>query len=390
MKKNHSLLQWLETRWVTPAFAGGLLMALAICFFGAASNTMAGWLYVLSGMIAALLILGAFLPLRSLKFLKIRHLPTNPISAGQDITVELEITNTGLTAVTLIELIDYITPKLFPKPQHIPLELIPPKTTLHRSYYIPTHQRGVYRWKNLEIRSGSPLGLFWCRRSRPSAAKAIVYPQILSLTTCPIVDTLGQQENNRVHSNHHYQAANEGLTKTLRPYRYGDSMRLIHWRSSARFEEFKVRELEVVTGSEEIIIGLDSQSSWNLEIFERAVIAAASLYFYAIRRQLNAKLWTAGTGVIQGNRSVLETLAAIMPEEKDTHSFFPKSPMIWLTQTPQTLEMLPNGSRWLLFSEANSELKMIPISNFRGMMINEESTLQTQLQQGMMVSYSQS
>jgi uncharacterized protein (DUF58 family) len=383
MKKSPSLYQWLETHWVTPAYAGGLLMLIALCFFGAAANTMAGWLYVLSGMMIALLILGAILPMRSLKFLQVSHLSPIPVSAGQDLTLEWEIRNDGKTPVSLVELIDRVPSSLSSHPLILPLEKIPPNTTLHRTDYLPTQKRGIYRWQTLEIRSGSPFGLFWCRRSLQSPLKAIVYPQILPLNTCPIIDSLGQQDNLKVQSNHHYHAANEGLTKTLRPYRYGDSTRLIHWRSSARFEEFKVRELEVVTGTEEVIIGLDSHSAWNLAAFEKAVIAAASLYFYASRCQLNAKLWTAGTGLIQGNRAVLETLAAIMPEERDSRSLFPKSSIIWLTQTPSTLNSLPSESRWLLFSDAESDLQIIPTVHFKGLVVNEEDPLNLQLQQAM-------
>ncbi len=383
MEKSHPLFEWLETHWVTPAYAGGLLMVIALCFFGAASNTMAGWLYVLSGMIVAIVILGSILPLRSLRPLHIKHLPISPVSAGQDLTVELQVKNSGSTPITLVELMDQVPYVLCPHPQKIPLELIPPKTTLHKTYYLSTEKRGVYRWQDLDLRSGSPLGLFWCRRSRQSSVKAIVYPQILPLQKCPLIDTLGQQDNQKVQSNHHYHAANEGLTKTLRPYRYGDSMRLIHWRSSARFEEFKVRELEMVTGSEEVIIGLDSQSAWDMEAFEQAVIAAASLYFYASRRQLNGKLWTTKTGLIQGNRAVLETLAEIMPEEFGHSSFLPQLPLIWLTQSPNTLETLPSGSRWVLFPSSELELKMIPTGNFRGLILNAEDSLEMQLQQAM-------
>ncbi|MGK7944062.1 MAG: DUF58 domain-containing protein [Microcystaceae cyanobacterium] len=390
MAKSPSLYQWLETHWVTPAYAGGILMSISLCFFGAAANTMAGWLYVLSGMMIALSILGAVLPWRSLKFLQISHRCPNPVSAGQDLTIEWEIKNNGKIPVSLVELIDRIPSSLSPEPRIIPLEKIAPGTTFHLTDYLPTEQRGVYRWQTIDIKSGSPFGLFWCRRSRKSPLKAVVYPQILPLNACPIIDSLGQQDNLRVQSNHHYHAANEGLTKTLRPYRYGDAMRLIHWRSSARFEEFKVRELEVVTGTEEVIIGLDSHSGWNSAVFEQAIIAAASLYFYASRSQLNARLWTAGTGLIQGNRAVLETLAAIMPEERDSRSLFPKTPMIWLTQTPATLDSLPLGSRWLLFTDAESDLPMIPTVNFKGLVVNHEDPLNLQLQQVMTLSTSSS
>jgi len=45
----------------------------------------------------------------------------------------------------------------------------------------------------------------------------------------------------------------EGLTRSLRPYRLGDPTRLIHWRTSARYGELRVRELEVMTGGKKLL-----------------------------------------------------------------------------------------------------------------------------------------
>ncbi|MBD1941203.1 DUF58 domain-containing protein, partial [Coleofasciculus sp. FACHB-712] len=55
MNIGNRIADWLETRWVTPAYAGWILGIIAVCFFGAATNTMAGWLYVISGLSFALL-----------------------------------------------------------------------------------------------------------------------------------------------------------------------------------------------------------------------------------------------------------------------------------------------------------------------------------------------
>jgi len=107
---------------------------------------------------------------------------------------------------------------------------------------------------------------------------------------------MGQEASNQFYSQRRFHVATEGMTRSLRPYRMGDPTRLIHWRTSARYGELRVRELEVVTGGQEIIIALDSAAAWQEDNFEQAVIAAASLYFYSQRQQLNVKLWTGLTG----------------------------------------------------------------------------------------------
>jgi uncharacterized protein (DUF58 family) len=168
---------------------------------------------------------------------------------------------------------------------------------------------------------------------------------------CPIVDAIGSEDSPKLQSDRRYQAATEGITKTLRPYRYGDSTRLIHWRTSARFDDFKVRELEIITGGQDIVIAVDSAITWQTESFEQAVIAAASLYFYATRCQLNVKLWTAGSGLQHGTRTVLETLAAIQLGEAQCHEIPAKIPLLWLTNSVNNLDFLATYSRWLYFPQ---------------------------------------
>ena len=377
MKNRFSPLDWLENHWATPAYGGWLLAVLALCFFGAATNTMAGWLYVLSGLIFALLAIAAVIPVRSLRQLVLERLPIEPVSAGQDLTVVLAVKNRSKTPKTLLQLWD-ILPDSLGKPQGTAIEQISANDQHDWAYYLPTQRRGIYHWQTVQLRTGTPLGLFWCRRQKTVPAKAIVYPQVLSLLQCPLVDAIGQEESPKLQSDRRYLASTEGITKTLRPYRYGDSMRLIHWRTSARFDDFRVRELEIVTGGQDVMICLDSGAIWDSETFEQAVIAAASLYFYALRSQLNVKLWTTQNGIVHGTRTVLETLAGVNFNEPISHPVPDKVPLIWLTQNEQTLNYLPIHSRWLYFSNGNNT--SFPTLS-KGLVIVPASSLEQQLQQ---------
>jgi hypothetical protein len=93
------------------------------------------------------------------------------------------------------------------------------------------------------------------------------------------------------------------------------------------------------------------------------------------------KLWTAATGLVRGDRFVLETLAATEIEEATAISR-PKSPLIWLTQNALTLDDLPSKSRWVFFSSSSvgDRSNLASTSNLFGLMINPEQTLQSQLQ----------
>lgn len=380
MNIGHKIADWLENRAVTPAYAGWLLSGMTVFFFGSATNTMSGWLYALSGGSLALLGVAAVLPGKSLRSLEVRRRTIEPVSAGDRITVELEIENRAREPKTLLQVVD-ILPFVLGEPIVRPIEGIDPHSIYRDTYYLEVRQRGVYRWQEVNLRTAAPLGLFWCRRSRRVKAVAVVYPQVLPLSTCPIIDRIGQEDSPQFYNRSRSQTATVGLTRNLRPYRHGDPTRLIHWRTSARYGELRVRELEVAAGGQEIIIALDSAQAWQPEEFERAVTVAASLYFYASKRLLNVKLWTAGTGLVSGNRVVLETLAAVNAGE-DAVENRPKLPIIWLTQNSATLSTLSLGSRWVLWPLATAETgeKMLVKHELPGLEIRSGRPLELQLQ----------
>lgn len=101
--------KWLETNWAAPAYAGWLLAILTICFFGAATNTMAGWLYVLSGVGVALLGVSAILPARSIQALAVTREPILPVTAGTELEIALTIHNPTQRAQTLFQVQDLTT-----------------------------------------------------------------------------------------------------------------------------------------------------------------------------------------------------------------------------------------------------------------------------------------
>ena len=371
------MVDWLENRWVVPAYSGWILLGISICFLAAAINTMVGWLYVLSGLSLALLAIASVLPQRSLSGISIRRRPIQPVSAGDQLTIELEISNQTTQPKTLFQVQD-VLPYVLGQPLLAPIEILPPQASYNWVYNHSTQRRGIYRWQMVHLRTATPLGLFWCRRQRDVPATAIVYPTVLPLTSCPIVDEIGQETSNQFYSQQRFHAATEGMTRSLRPYRQGDPTRLIHWRTSARYGELRVRELEVVTGAQEIIIALDS-AAWQEDNFEQAAIAAASLYFYSQRQQLNVKLWTALTGLIAGERTVLEALAET--ESGQPNASLPSNkPVIWLSQNPLSLSSLPTGSRSLLWSSASSPQPEILVHRVPGLVIQTGQPLQLQLQ----------
>ncbi|GAB4377064.1 MAG: DUF58 domain-containing protein [Elainellaceae cyanobacterium] len=370
---------WLETHWVAPAYSGWVMAGLALFFFAAATNTMAGWLYVISGVMLALLAIASILPERILRGIQICRLPIQPVSVGDVINVEIHLENQLPAAKTLIQVTDETS--LGESPRQA-IELIPAHETYRWVYQQPAQHRGIYRWQTVSLKTAAPLGLFWCRRSQVIPAKAVVYPTVLPLGQCPLVDQMGQDSSDQASNHYLSHMATEGLTRSLRPYRWGDPIRLVHWRTSARYGELRVRDLETHQGEQEVIIALDSAIAWNPDCFEQAVVAAASLYFYALKQNRLVSVWTATTGRVRGDRAVLETLAATQFGEQRIADR-PNTAIVWLSQNVDGLPGLPPGSRWLLWQPAINAHTMLeaalPVQP-SGLVIQPVDSLESQLQ----------
>jgi uncharacterized protein (DUF58 family) len=352
--KKFKFLDWLERRASVPEFAGWMLIGIAGFFFMAATNTLAGWLYAISGVSFAIMLIGGILPGRILGGIEVERLPIDPVSAGDIMTIELHLRNSGKNSKALLEVRDLLPEGIsHSRVQDRTIESIAPGDRDRWLYAVTTLKRGVFQFDRLEIATASPFGLFRSRRSQSVKRRAIVYPTVLPLSQCPLVDLIGSDDRPRLYSTENVRnSSNEGITRTLRPYRWGDPIRLVHWRTSARFGELRVRELELTVGGQELAIALDTQPGWQVEDFEQAVVAAASLYFYAQRLNLNVRLWTAATGLGHGNRVVLETLAAAsIATGQDVE--IPDLPLVWITHRPASLAELPLGSRWILWGNAS-------------------------------------
>jgi uncharacterized protein (DUF58 family) len=378
--------QWtntLEQRWIAPAYAGWVVLAISIGLFMAATNTMTGWLYVLSAIGLVLAAIAAILPIKSLQALSVEHLPHTPVTVGDRLEIDVKIHNKSLQPQTMFQVYDYRPPALamgniaplpIAKLAPLAIERVPAQGTYIAKLPCFANRRGCYRWDRVELRSGQPLGLFWCRRSRRAPVQLWVYPQHLRLAQCPVVDNFASPNSiDPSESMQRAQLSTYGTTRSLRPYRMGDPLRLIHWRSSARYGEFRVRELEAVHTAPVVTICLNAAAPWTELPFEQAVVAAASLYFYATAQQLTVNFWTSQHGSLQGQHAVMQALAEI--EIGASGAAPPPEPLLWITSDSQGLDALPPDSRYVMWGESNSRLP--------GLSIDHHAPLANQLQKNL-------
>ncbi|MGF1536622.1 MAG: DUF58 domain-containing protein [Elainellaceae cyanobacterium] len=294
------------------AYSGWLTGSLSVFFFAAATNTLAGWLYLMSGILIALLMIAAIWVRRSLVGFEIERGAIAPAYVGDQVSLPLTLHNRRRDFSQPVQVIDD-WPEALGELTVTSLAPISGRSSLRSVCTLTASQRGLYRWQGAALRTAAPLGLIWYRRQYPAPARLVVYPKIIPLSCCPLLDHLtsaDQREQMVTLRQRQTYLDTSGTMRSLRPYRWGDPMRLIHWRSSARYGQLRTREMEDTFSQRLVTLALD-QSNWRSDHFEEAVTVAASLVQYALAHQIEIRLWTTGTGVITGFTSIMEVLARV-------------------------------------------------------------------------------
>lgn len=141
--------------------------------------------------------------------------------------------------------------------------------------------RGSYPLAALVVRSGHPFGLVELERTSGTPAIVHVAPRIGRIQRGMLRHWLSRRSPNigAIRSTARRHSAGQTEFHGLRPFRHGDSPRLIHWRTSARRGELMIREFEVFPNDDLVMIVDLSQpkGSETNEAFERMLSLAATI-----------------------------------------------------------------------------------------------------------------
>jgi uncharacterized protein (DUF58 family) len=156
-------------------------------------------------------------------------------------------------------------------------------------------RRGVYTLGITTIRSGDPLGIHQVEIVQPESVTLMVMPPVIALPAIEITPG-GWLGEGRPRPNAPEQTVSAAVVRQFAP---GDSMRLIHWPTSARRNEPYVRLLEgAPTGDWWMILDVDrsvqvrGDESESTE--ELGVILAASLADRGLRNHRSVGLLASG------------------------------------------------------------------------------------------------
>lgn len=284
---------------------------LAVFFFLAATNTLSGWLYVLCALLGGILLLGAVLPGFQVARLSVERPLEFSGQAGVPLALSGRLVNpTGRTR-ELIVLTEQRPEQLGGDAREV-VEQLGRHSSVPWPSVVARPRRGIFTWNGCRVRSAAPLGLFWQQRTLDLPVRVTVYPRVWRLRRCPWIDAVlhsGSSERGRTR----VRSQATELTRSVRPYRPGDTPRTIHWRTSARRGELMSRENERSESGTGLVLVLDSLCPWTPESFELAVEAAASLFCHVQEAGLPVGLWN-GESLLRERRTVLEHLAEIQLE----------------------------------------------------------------------------
>jgi uncharacterized protein (DUF58 family) len=202
-----------------------------------------------------------------------------PVFEGDGLELEVGITTSGAPRGPA-----WVTGLVGGRPVTLGTGLVP-KDGWRRIEVLPQLRRGAIGATGWQLGTSDPLGFFSGVRSCPDVEVAVVLPVFTSLVT-------SRQPRELEASLAAPRAGSGNELFGIREYRAGDSLRRIHWRSSARHGELVVREYEP-PGMRTLAILVDP-SPRSVEMADQVARLAASEAWDCIREGGRVSLWAPG------------------------------------------------------------------------------------------------
>lgn len=226
-----------------------------------------------------------------------RRLSPGRVPAGSEARVHLRVENVSRLPTGLLMLQDRVPYVLGPRPRFV-LDRVEAGGRREVSYRVRSDLRGRYPLGPLQLRLNDPFGMCELTRSFATYDTLTVVPRVEPL---PAVRLSGSSTGHGDGRQRSLALAGED-DLIPRGYRYGDDLRRVHWRSTARYGELMVRREEQPQRARCTVlldtryIGYDGAGPDSA--FEWAVSGTASALVHMIERGFSVRLLTdTGTSV---------------------------------------------------------------------------------------------
>lgn len=146
-------------------------------------------------------------------------------------------------------------------------------------------KRGVYTLGGTTLETGDPFGMFTLTFEDPTSSTLAVMPPVISIPKLQIQSS-GWSGEGRRNPRSFEETINASHTREMTP---NDPMRLIHWKSTARYDKFFVHQFEGNPAGEWwILLDLDRNNQFGTgwdSTEEHGVILSASLGARALQEE---------------------------------------------------------------------------------------------------------
>ncbi len=190
-------------------------------------------------LIAAPVVAGAVVNRSRLSVASSRSVTPERAAPGQPIVVRIGLRNDALLPTGSLMLEDQLA-RPFAQRARFTLDSVRGREERSLAYQLPAVGRGRYRVGPLSMRLTDPFGLVERTRSFSTVSEVIVLPTVEPLPDLSLPggwDSAHQAGSSSIGSHGSDDAS-------IRGYRYGDDLRKVHWRSTARLGSMMVRQEE--------------------------------------------------------------------------------------------------------------------------------------------------
>jgi uncharacterized protein (DUF58 family) len=225
--------------------AAGLVVGAALLFL-VGTNVQSGWLFVLSSLLLGAAGAGAVLPSSVVRGVVVGRRAPGEAFVGEEVPVDLVVSNrTRRPKLSLTVRDPHVAPVVAFVPWLDAGETVT-ATTVRRA-----SRRGVVDGGSVVVASSAPFGMAEARRSTPADGRTVIFPRVVPVAGLPVLEPAWQGGEETAPSH----VRGEGYDVLgVREYRRGDSLRRVHWPSTARHGSLVVREFEQVRPARLVVL----------------------------------------------------------------------------------------------------------------------------------------
>jgi uncharacterized protein (DUF58 family) len=261
----------------------------ALLFFAIGTSVQAGWLLVFAACLLGAVIAGCVVPVGMVRRIEIERRAPAEAFQGDRIDVDLILSNRGRGARLAMVVDDtHLTPT------RVFLRRLDPGASIGVTTSRVASRRGIHRSSEVTVSSAAPFGVVERRRRFSVPGETVVYPALVPLGDLPFLGASPTAER-ALHAVPRRGGGPDYLG--IREYRWGDSMRHVHWPSTARHGELMVREFErEETRRLAIVLDTSADAGEASTPLDRCCSVAASVALSARGRGQGVRLVAAVNG----------------------------------------------------------------------------------------------